>query len=73
MAVKKKIKKIKWSDVISDSTETDIVYKSSGEFKQGEIISHNMFGLGLVVESLSNRVEVLFEDKSRTLIQNFMF
>ena len=44
MPIKKKIKKIKWEDVISDQTKTDIEYKSTGAFKQGEIISHNIFG-----------------------------
>jgi hypothetical protein len=73
MPVKKKIKKIKWDDVIHESTKTDIEYRSTGTYQQGEIINHNMFGLGVVTESLSSRVEVLFKDKTRTLIHNFMY
>lgn len=64
---------IRWEDVISESTQTEIYYKSTGDFKEGEIISHNMFGLGFVIASGANKIEVLFQDKLRTLIHNFMY
>ena len=44
-------------------------YKMSGTFKKDDIIDHDTFGKGLVIDiSDYKKIDVLFSDKLRTLV-----
>ena len=44
-------------------------YKMSGTFKKDDIIDHDTFGKGLVIDSSDyKKIDVLFSDKLRTLV-----
>jgi len=45
-----------------------IHYKMSGSFKKDDLIGHDTFGKGVVVDNYSKKIEVLFSDKLRTLV-----
>jgi len=42
-------------------------YKMSGSFKKDDIIDHDTFGTGVVIDSDYKKIDVLFSDKLRTL------
>ncbi|MGD9161446.1 MAG: hypothetical protein PVG39_23740 [Desulfobacteraceae bacterium] len=43
-------------------------YKMNGSFKKNDIIEHDTFGKGVVVDSDYKKIDVLFSDKLRTLV-----
>ena len=43
-------------------------YKMSGSFKKDDIIDHDTFGKGVVIDSEYKKIDVLFSDKLRTLV-----
>lgn len=45
-----------------------IRYKMSGSFKKHDLIGHDTFGKGVVIDSYSKKIEVLFSDQLRTLV-----
>ena len=45
-----------------------IRYKMSGSFKKDDLIGHDTFGKGVVMDSYSRKIEVLFADQIRTLV-----
>ena len=45
-----------------------IRYKMSGSFKKDDLIGHDTFGMGVVLDSYSEKIEVLFSDQIRTLV-----
>ena len=48
--------------------KTPLHYKMSGSFKKDDIIDHDTFGQGVVVDSDYKKIDVLFSDKLRTLV-----
>ncbi len=44
-------------------------YKMTGSFNKDDIIDHDTFGKGLVLDSYNKRIDVIFSDKIRTLVQ----
>ena len=66
-------KKFKASDLARLLSNRDVdkamAYKISQKFSRGNLISHNKFGIGVVVEERdSSKIEVLFESGSKILI-----
>ena len=47
--------------------KTSLHYQMSGSFKKDDLIDHDTFGKGVVVESDRKKIDVLFSDKLRTL------
>ena len=45
-----------------------IRYKMSGSFKKDDLIGHDTFGKGVVIDNYSKKIEVLFSDQLRTLV-----
>ncbi len=45
-------------------------YTMEGSFKADDVIDHPTFGMGIVVEATSQKMEVIFEDKLRILVCN---
>lgn len=66
-------KKLTWSELISKKKSDTKKYSTSESFYVGDFINHNNFGVGYIQSSFGNKIEVLFEDKIRTLIHMVMF
>jgi len=45
-----------------------IHYSMSGSFEKNDLIDHDTFGRGIVIGTSYQRIEVLFPDRSRTLV-----
>lgn len=46
-------------------------YSIKGNFKKDEVIDHNSFGIGIVLSVMQiKKIEVLFKDEPKILIQN---
>ncbi|HSR49547.1 MAG TPA: hypothetical protein VLV83_01890 [Acidobacteriota bacterium] len=57
-----------WSTLIDEmDTSKARSYKLTDTFEQEELIDHSRFGMGIVLEEMPDKIEVLFEDGARTL------
>ena len=45
-------------------------YTMTGLFKVGDVIDHNVFGIGIVISALNKQMEVVFSDHPRILVFN---
>ena len=45
-------------------------YSTKGSFKETQKLTHPKFGIGFVVKAYDNKVDVIFVDEIRTLLQN---
>ena len=48
--------------------KTPLQYKMTGSFNKDDVIDHDTFGKGVVIDSHYKRIDVLFSDKIRTLV-----
>ncbi|MBN2419253.1 MAG: hypothetical protein JXL81_07700 [Deltaproteobacteria bacterium] len=48
--------------------KTPLHYTMSGSFKKDDVIDHDTFGKGVVIDSDFKKIDVLFSDKLRTLV-----
>lgn len=48
--------------------KTPLQYKMTGSFNKDDIINHDTFGKGVVIDSYYKKIDVLFPDKLRTLV-----
>lgn len=64
---------MQWPDLIKKQKVDSKDYRTSGCFYVGDYIQHNHFGVGYIQNSFANKIEVLFEDKVRTLIHMVIF
>lgn len=69
----KRKKKMTWRERMKVKKEMTKTYNSNQSFYTGDIISHKNFGLGYVESSFGNKIDVLFEDRARTLVHMVMF
>ena len=59
-----------YQDIIEKSSDQSILpYVISGKFEAGTKISHPKFGVGIVRTSSADRIEVIFSDEVKNLIQ----
>jgi hypothetical protein len=54
-------------DVASNDDEAFVAYSPSSAFTTDALIEHRTFGIGIVTRVLGSKIEVLFEDGTRTL------
>ena len=45
-------------------------YSMSGSFKANDVIDHDTFGIGIVISTSDNKMDVIFSDKLRILVCN---
>ncbi len=74
-AQKVKVQEINYNDCISRLTDTELSnakkYRTEGSFEKNEIIAHHRFGIGIVSSVIQvNKVEILFKDGPKLLVQN---
>jgi len=62
----------KWSRLMSKvDEETAVDYAMNETFNANDVINHNTFGLGVVVEVVDpSKMKVAFEEGMKTLVQN---
>ncbi len=48
-----------------------VPYAMSEDYPPKSVISHKILGLGYVLTSLNNRIEVMFKDGKKTLVTNY--
>ncbi len=70
---KKKKLKLTWPQLVKKTKSDAKTYEKSESFYVGDCISHKYFGVGFVQLSFGNKIEVLFEDRIRTLIHMVVF
>ncbi|HSR69928.1 MAG TPA: hypothetical protein VLU25_18515 [Acidobacteriota bacterium] len=57
-----------WNTLITErDTSKARRYKLTATFENEELIDHSRFGMGIVLEAVPDKIEVLFEDGARTL------
>lgn len=74
-ARKPKTMALDYDGYIANLTEADLSaatkYSMKGNFKKDEAIDHPAFGIGIVLNVIqTNKVEILFKDGAKLLIQN---
>jgi hypothetical protein len=47
-----------------------VSYSMSGSFKADDVIDHNTFGMGIVISTSCEKIDVVFSDRSRILVCN---
>jgi hypothetical protein len=47
-----------------------VSYNMSGSFKADDVIDHNTFGMGIVISTSREKIDVVFSDRSRILVCN---
>ena len=68
---RKKSTASRWADVVLRlESETPEKYTIKGKFSDESLIQHPKFGEGLVLESQSDRIIVLFSEGEKTLMHN---
>lgn len=68
---RKKTTASRWADVVLRlESETPEKYTIKGKFSEEALIQHPKFGEGLVLESQSDRIIVLFSEGEKTLMHN---
>lgn len=60
----------KWTQLRDANSEKPTAYNMKKGFEVGAALDHPKFGLGFVVESNGQAIQVLFEDESRQLVHN---
>jgi hypothetical protein len=66
-------KKLTWTDLTKKMKGEARDYDMSQSFYEGDYIAHGSFGLGYIQSTFGNKIEVLFEDKVRLLVQRVVF
>ncbi|MCB0390995.1 MAG: hypothetical protein KDD58_06885 [Bdellovibrionales bacterium] len=57
---------------LKENADLDTVqdYNVRGSFSENSAIKHPKFGIGIVTESLHSKIEVVFKEGSKSLVQN---
>lgn len=69
----KRNNKLTWPELMTKKEQEAKIYTTSSSYYVGDYIKHQSFGVGYVQDSFSNKLDVLFEDKARTLVHMVMF
>lgn len=61
-----------WSELMNQNKSAKPVpYSMSEDFQPKTVISHKVLGVGFVLKSQNNRIEVAFKEGKKTLITNY--
>ena len=58
----------RWEAAIMEAKGGEISYDMGRSYKEGDIVLHNIFGKGIVINRSSKKVTLLFQDKERILV-----
>ena len=57
-----------WQERISKARGTEIPYEMGRVFKVGDVIAHELFGKGVVLQIASKKCTAIFVDKERIMV-----
>lgn len=57
-----------WKQRIESAKGATKNYQTTEQYKKDELVNHSKFGLGIVEETLFNKIRVLFSDSERVLV-----
>lgn len=58
----------RWDEAIAKATGEEIPYNMKAAFKVGNIVRHDIFGQGVVLELNPKKMTIIFKDKERVLV-----
>ncbi len=58
----------RWDEAIAKATGKEIPYNMKAAFKVGNIVLHDIFGKGVVLEVNPKKMTIIFKDKERVLV-----
>ena len=58
----------RWDEAIAKATGEEIPYNMKAAFKIGNIVLHDIFGKGVVLELNPKKMTIIFKDKERVLV-----
>ena len=60
----------KWTQLRDNNSEKPTAYNMKKAFEVGTTLEHPKFGLGFVINSNGQAIQVVFEDEERSLVHN---
>lgn len=60
----------RWTDLRDKTGDKPMPYTMKSEFEVGAVVQHPKFGLGFVVQTTGQAIQVIFEDQERSLVHN---
>lgn len=70
MSSRKSSHRNEYEMLMGNESAPTATYNMREQFKQNTKLNHPKFGVGFIKESLSDKIEVVFEDSVRTLVHN---
>lgn len=58
----------RWDEAIAKATRAEKPYNMKAAFKLGDIVRHDIFGQGVVLEANPKKMTIIFQDKERVLV-----
>jgi CxxC motif-containing protein len=58
----------RWDEAIAKATGEEIPYNMKAAFKPGDVVLHDIFGQGVVLELNPKKMTIIFKDKERVLV-----
>lgn len=60
----------RWTDLRDKTSGKPSPYNMKTSFEVGSVVEHPKFGLGFVVQTTGQAIQVIFEDAERSLVHN---
>lgn len=60
----------RWTDLRDKNADKATPYTMKLSFEVGAVVEHPKFGMGFVVQSTGQAIQVIFEDAERSLVHN---
>jgi len=58
----------RWDEAIAKATREEKPYNMKAAFRVGDIVLHDIFGQGVVLELSPKKMTIIFKDKERVLV-----
>lgn len=58
----------RWDEAIAKTTRGEVPYNMKAAFRIGDIVLHDIFGKGVVLDTSPKKMTVIFQDKERVLV-----
>lgn len=60
----------RWTDLREKTGDKPMPYTMKAEFEVGSVVEHPKFGVGFVVQTTGQAIQVIFQDQERSLVHN---
>lgn len=58
----------RWDEAMAKAKRAEVPYNMKAAFKVGDIVRHDIFGQGVVLETSPKKMTLIFKDKERVLV-----